>query len=78
MSSQELTAIRKACVFGTSANEAIYITDDDEVRGLSQFQHMQTYKSVSTTMVDSFSHLEKHLRKAACQSYCSWALMAFN
>lgn len=58
MSSQELTAIRKACVFGTSANEAIYITDDDEVRGLSQFQHMQTYKSVSTTMVDSFSHLE--------------------
>lgn len=33
MSSQELAAIRKACVFGTSANEAIYITNDDEVRG---------------------------------------------
>lgn len=33
MGPQELSAIRKACVFGTSANEAIYITNDDEVRG---------------------------------------------
>lgn len=33
MSPQELSTIRKACVFGTSANEAIYITGDDEVRG---------------------------------------------
>lgn len=34
MSPQELSTIRKACVFGMSANEAIYITNDDEVRGL--------------------------------------------
>uniref|UniRef100_A0A674NDE7 Regulator of chromosome condensation (RCC1) and BTB (POZ) domain containing protein 1 n=1 Tax=Takifugu rubripes TaxID=31033 RepID=A0A674NDE7_TAKRU len=31
MSPQELSTIRKAYVFGTSANEAIYITSDDEV-----------------------------------------------
>ena len=33
MGPQELSTILKACVFGTSANEAIYITSDDEVRG---------------------------------------------
>lgn len=33
---QELSTIRKACVFGTSANEAIYITTDDEVSGLRE------------------------------------------
>lgn len=33
MGPEELATIRKACVFGTSANEAIYITNDDEVRG---------------------------------------------
>lgn len=33
MSPQVLSTIRKACVFGTSANEAIYITGDDEVSG---------------------------------------------
>lgn len=33
MGPQELASIRKACVFGSSANEAIYITNDDEVRG---------------------------------------------
>ncbi|KAI4897359.1 hypothetical protein NFI96_017345 [Prochilodus magdalenae] len=31
MSAQEIASIRQACVFGTSANEAIYITHDDEV-----------------------------------------------
>ncbi|TWW81064.1 BTB domain-containing protein 1 Regulator of chromosome condensation and [Takifugu flavidus] len=34
MSPQELSTIRKAYVFGTSANEAIYITSDDEVYAL--------------------------------------------
>ena len=29
---QDISSIRQACVFGTSANEAIYITHDDEVR----------------------------------------------
>lgn len=33
MGPEELPLIRKACVFGSSANEAIYITNDDEVRG---------------------------------------------
>lgn len=33
MGPQELASIQKACVFGSSANEAIYITNDDEVRG---------------------------------------------
>lgn len=32
LSPQEIASIRKACVFGTSANEAIYITHNDEVR----------------------------------------------
>ncbi|XP_077014310.1 RCC1 and BTB domain-containing protein 1 isoform X2 [Tamandua tetradactyla] len=31
LSSQEIASIRKACVFGTSANEALYVTDNDEV-----------------------------------------------
>ncbi|OXB77217.1 UNVERIFIED_CONTAM: hypothetical protein H355_012584 [Colinus virginianus] len=30
LSPQEIASIRKACVFGTSANEAIYITHNDE------------------------------------------------
>lgn len=33
MSPQELSTMRKVCVFGMSANEAIYFTNDDEVRG---------------------------------------------
>lgn len=31
LSPQEIACIRKACVFGTSANEALYVTDSDEV-----------------------------------------------
>lgn len=31
LNAQELASIRKACIFGTSANEAIFITHDDEV-----------------------------------------------
>uniref|UniRef100_A0A8C4MHU4 Uncharacterized protein n=1 Tax=Equus asinus asinus TaxID=83772 RepID=A0A8C4MHU4_EQUAS len=31
LSPQEIAAIGKACVFGTSANEALYVTDNDEV-----------------------------------------------
>uniref|UniRef100_A0A452UWJ6 RCC1 and BTB domain containing protein 1 n=1 Tax=Ursus maritimus TaxID=29073 RepID=A0A452UWJ6_URSMA len=31
LSPQEIASIRKACVFGTSANEALYVTDNDEV-----------------------------------------------
>lgn len=32
LSPQEIASIRKACVFGTSANEALYITQNNEVR----------------------------------------------
>lgn len=32
LNSEELASVRQACVFGTSANEAIYITHDNEVR----------------------------------------------
>ncbi|NXX17546.1 RCBT1 protein, partial [Podargus strigoides] len=31
LSPQEIASVRKACVFGTSANEAMYITHNDEV-----------------------------------------------
>ena len=31
LSPQEIASIRKACVFGTSASEALYVTDNDEV-----------------------------------------------
>lgn len=31
MAPQELACIWKACVFGAAANEAIFITSDDEV-----------------------------------------------
>lgn len=31
LSPHEIASIRKACVFGTSANEALYVTDSDEV-----------------------------------------------
>lgn len=41
MSPQELSGVRKAFVFGMSANEAIYITTEDEVRG-------QRYLLIST------------------------------
>lgn len=35
LSTEELATIRQACVFGTSANEAIYITHSNEVRSAS-------------------------------------------
>ena len=35
LSTEELATIRQACVFGTSANEAIYITHSSEVRSAS-------------------------------------------
>lgn len=31
LSAQELASIRQACIFGVAANEAIYITHNDEV-----------------------------------------------
>lgn len=34
LSAQELATFRQACVFGTSANEAIYVTHGNEVRSV--------------------------------------------
>lgn len=34
LSTEELATVRQACVFGTSANEAIYITHGNEVRSV--------------------------------------------
>ncbi|XP_072300864.1 RCC1 and BTB domain-containing protein 1-like isoform X2 [Eucyclogobius newberryi] len=47
---QDLASVRKACVFGASANEAIYITNDDEVYviGLNCGNCLGTGESSST------------------------------
>uniref|UniRef100_A0A3Q0R638 Regulator of chromosome condensation (RCC1) and BTB (POZ) domain containing protein 1 n=1 Tax=Amphilophus citrinellus TaxID=61819 RepID=A0A3Q0R638_AMPCI len=50
LSAQELAAVRQACVFGTSANEAIYITHGNEVFafGLNCSSCLGTGDSLST------------------------------
>lgn len=52
MGPQELASIRKACVFGSSANEAIYITNDDEVRG--QRENRVVVVLIKSKMTESF------------------------
>ena len=51
LSPQEIASIRKACVFGTSANEALYVTDSDEV-GLSQTPELpsRAFQEVGSAM----------------------------
>lgn len=39
LNAEELATVRQACVFGTSANEAIYITHGNEVRRRSELCH---------------------------------------
>lgn len=39
LNAEELATVRQACVFGTSANEAIYITHGNEVRRSSELYH---------------------------------------
>lgn len=36
LDAEELPTVRQACVFGTSANEAIYITHGNEVRSVCE------------------------------------------
>ncbi|CAN9497541.1 unnamed protein product [Ophioblennius macclurei] len=71
MGPQELCAIRKACVFGTSANEAIYITADDEVfvLGLNCSNCLGTGDSQSTIVPKKLDFLSG--RKVVSLSYGS-------
>ncbi|KAF7666962.1 hypothetical protein LDENG_00085520 [Lucifuga dentata] len=71
MGPQELSCIRKACVFGTSANEVIYITNDDEVYafGLNCSNCLGTGDSQSTIVPKKLDFLSG--RKVARLSYGS-------
>lgn len=44
LSAEELATIRQACVFGTSANEAIYITHGNEVRSVCDLSKYKAFK----------------------------------
>ncbi|KAJ8410061.1 hypothetical protein AAFF_G00211020 [Aldrovandia affinis] len=60
LGAQDIASIRQACIFGTSANEAIYITHDDEVFvfGLNCSNCLGTGDNQSTIMprkLDSLS-----------------------
>uniref|UniRef100_A0A665UZ49 BTB domain-containing protein n=1 Tax=Echeneis naucrates TaxID=173247 RepID=A0A665UZ49_ECHNA len=71
MGPQELSVIKKACVFGTSANEAIYITNDDEVYvlGLNCSNCLGTGDSQSTIVPKKLDFLSG--RKVVSLSYGS-------
>ena len=51
LSPHEIASIRKACVFGTSSNEALYVTYSDEV-GLSQTPELpsRAFREVESAM----------------------------
>ncbi|XP_047457554.1 RCC1 and BTB domain-containing protein 1-like [Mugil cephalus] len=68
---QELSQIQKACVFGTSANEAIYITCDDKVYvfGLNCSNCLGTGDSLSTIVPKKLDFLSG--RKVVSLSYGS-------
>uniref|UniRef100_A0A667YXT2 Regulator of chromosome condensation (RCC1) and BTB (POZ) domain containing protein 1 n=1 Tax=Myripristis murdjan TaxID=586833 RepID=A0A667YXT2_9TELE len=71
MGPQELSSIRRACVFGTSANEVIYITSDDEVYvfGLNCSNCLGTGDSLSTIVPKKLDFLSG--RKVISLSYGS-------
>ncbi|XP_014916266.1 RCC1 and BTB domain-containing protein 1-like [Poecilia latipinna] len=71
MAPEELPSIRKACVFGSSANEAIYITNDDEVFvfGLNCSNCLGTGDSQSTIVPKKLDFLSG--RKVVSLSYGS-------
>ncbi|KAI3366292.1 hypothetical protein L3Q82_009762 [Scortum barcoo] len=64
LSAEELTTIRQACVFGTSANEAIYFTHGSEVRGVcetSVYPHYgQLFAPTSTLEADRAGRFHQH------------------
>ncbi|XP_028249007.1 RCC1 and BTB domain-containing protein 1-like isoform X2 [Parambassis ranga] len=71
MGLQELSSIRRACVFGTSANEAIYFTHDEEVYvfGLNCSNCLGTGDSQSTIIPKKLDMLSG--RMVASLSYGS-------
>ncbi|XP_041739058.1 RCC1 and BTB domain-containing protein 1 isoform X3 [Coregonus clupeaformis] len=71
MEGQELSSIRQACVFGTSANEVIYITHNDDVYvfGLNCSNCLGTGDSQSTILPKKLDFLSG--RKVVSLSYGS-------
>lgn len=71
MGPRELSLIRQACVFGTSANEAIYVASDDEVHvfGLNCSNCLGTGDSQSTIVPKKLDFLSG--RKVVSLSYGS-------
>ncbi|XP_071400405.1 RCC1 and BTB domain-containing protein 1-like isoform X2 [Centroberyx affinis] len=71
LSPQELAAVRQACIFGTSANEAIYITHEDEVFvfGLNCSNCLGTGDSLSTIVPKKLDFLRG--KKVVSLSYGS-------
>ena len=55
LSAEELATIRQACVFGTSANEAIYITHGNEVRSVCETPvEPASFQSLSFKSVNAY------------------------
>uniref|UniRef100_A0A673X9T0 Uncharacterized protein n=1 Tax=Salmo trutta TaxID=8032 RepID=A0A673X9T0_SALTR len=71
MEGEELSSIRQACVFGTSANEVIYITHNDDVFvfGLNCSNCLGTGDSQSTILPKKLDFLSG--RKVVSLSYGS-------
>uniref|UniRef100_A0A669F373 Regulator of chromosome condensation (RCC1) and BTB (POZ) domain containing protein 1 n=1 Tax=Oreochromis niloticus TaxID=8128 RepID=A0A669F373_ORENI len=71
LSAQELATVRQACVFGTTANEAIYITHGNEVFvfGLNCSSCLGTGDGLSTVMPKKLDFLRG--KKVASLSYGS-------
>ncbi|XP_067113934.1 RCC1 and BTB domain-containing protein 1-like isoform X1 [Osmerus mordax] len=71
MASEELSTIRRVCVFGTSANEVIYITHDNEVYvfGLNCSNCLGTGDSLSSITPKKLDFLSG--RKVLCLAYGS-------
>ncbi|XP_056287440.1 RCC1 and BTB domain-containing protein 1 isoform X3 [Pseudoliparis swirei] len=71
LSAEELAAVRQACVFGMSANEAVYITHANEVFvfGMNSSSCLGTGDSVSTIVPKKLDFLQG--KKVASLSYGS-------
>lgn len=52
LSTEELATVRQACIFGTSANEAIYITHGNEVTSVCETpEHPASFKNTYLSKV---------------------------
>uniref|UniRef100_A0A8C8A5J7 Regulator of chromosome condensation (RCC1) and BTB (POZ) domain containing protein 2 n=1 Tax=Oryzias sinensis TaxID=183150 RepID=A0A8C8A5J7_9TELE len=77
---EELRLIRQACVFGSAANEALYVTVNDEVyawghNGYSQLGNGTTNHGLTPALV-STNLLGKRVTEVACGSHHTIALTA--